>query len=244
MGKIGIIDGDSLCYISSRGTIEESISNIDSLLQNIINYNNITEYYLFLSIGSYFRHKVNTEYKNNRPKSELKYLSTLKYYLIEQYGAQYFSGIEADDMIAFTVEKFKEEEKLNYIICTIDKDVSKQISGNNFNYKKFQKSYTSPIEAFKFLFKQCLTGDSTDNIKGINGIGEVKASNIVNSNETKQELISAVLKEYLRKYNIGEAIFNFQKTFRQIYLLRTEEDFINELGYIPNIGDPVLIVTN
>ena len=241
--KIGIIDGDSLCYISSKESINESISNIDSLLTNIINYNNLTHYYIFLSRGKYFRHNVNSEYKAKRPIKRLKYLKTLQEYLIEHWGALHINLIEADDMVAYLARKYTASDT-NFVVCAIDKDVTKQVPGNHFNYKTFKKSKTTSEEAYRFLMLQTLMGDSTDNITGIPGVGEVTASKLLESKNIN-ELASIVLNEYIKYYKtISDAIYHFQMNFRQVYLLNKDSDFINEIGCIPEIPEPIQIINN
>lgn len=242
--KIGIIDGDSLCYISSRESIEESISNIDSLITNIINYNKLTHYYIFLSLDKkYFRHNINKEYKAKRKASSLKFLKTLKSYLIEEYKAISINNIEADDLVAFTANELS-EKRIKYITCSPDKDVIKQVIGPYFNYKKFEKGIIVKEDAYKFLMKQTLMGDSVDNIIGIPGIGDSKSDNIINECSNLNEIHTKVINEYIKYYkNIAVAIYNFQMNFRQVYLLRTKQDYINELGFVPEYGPPIEIKT-
>ncbi len=100
---LAIIDGDSLCYLSSKGTIQESISNIDSRISDILTKTNCTHYYLFLSEGRYFRYDVNADYKASRSgsASPLLYLKTLKQYLKEQYYGESWKNVEADDAVAY-----------------------------------------------------------------------------------------------------------------------------------------------
>lgn len=237
---LGIIDADSMCYFASKESIEESYSNIDSLFSNIVKYNQLTHYYIFLSEGQYFRHIINNEYKNKRPVTVLKYIKELKQYLIEKYGAISFDKVEADDMVAFTSLKYSKYCKT--VICSPDKDVLKQISGTHFNYKNFERTITSERETYRFVMLQTLMGDSTDNIKGIPGIGEGKANKILNQEQEDYKYPQIVLNEYIKHYKyLHEAIYQYQLNFRQVYLLRTEKDFINEVGYVPEIGNPIKI---
>lgn len=237
--KIGLIDGDSICYISSGESIESSIKKVDSLLSNMIKYNKLTHYYLYLSIGTYFRHSINKEYKSTRPPQSLKFIKTLKYYMIEKYGATFIDNVESDDVVSYLANNLTDET----IICSPDKDVINQVPGQYFNYKKFARGITTKEEAYKFLMQQSLMGDSTDNIKGIPGVGESKSKAIIEAGDLK-ELPSIVLNEYLKYYkNVSIGVYEFQKNFRQVYLLRTDTDFINEGLPIPNIGEPVEILT-
>lgn len=244
---LAIIDGDSLCYLSSKGTIQESISNIDSRISDILTKTKCTHYYLFLSEGRYFRYDVNADYKASRSgsASPLLYLKTLKQYLKEQYYGESWKNVEADDAVAYTQNKFLNGDfKLitDSVICSPDKDVIKQVPGNNFNYQTSDFNTTTQLQADLFLHIQSIMGDSTDNIKGIPGIGEVKAGKLLADVHPENQAIAAY-KAYLEYYKVpGQALYEYQKNFRQVYLLRTDADFQNEVGYIPELQPPIAII--
>ena len=107
MSKLAIIDGDALMYHSSKDSIHESIEIIDEKIQNIFIQTGATHYVLFISNSPYFRHQISSEYKSNRNKYKipLKWLKTLKKYLIEEWGAQSMDLVEADDLCAYFMAK-------------------------------------------------------------------------------------------------------------------------------------------
>lgn len=232
--RTAIIDGDSISYLCSKDTLDESQANVDSILATILEETGSTHYYLFLSKGPYFRHSINTKYKD-RPKPEMKFLVELKDYLIEKYQGVFYDNVEADDMVAFVASTVI---KGDYVISSIDKDVIGQVPGKYFNYKTHQLGETTYHEATKFCYLQALMGDSVDKITGIPGVGKVKALKVLN-NVHRHEYKFAVLGKYVEHYGGSSGIYNFQKNFRQVYLLRSEEDFINEVGYIPEVGEPI-----
>jgi 5'-3' exonuclease len=241
MNKIAVIDGDSICYLCSKDTITESLSNVDSLIHSIGQETGSSHYYLFLSEGRYFRHQVNLEYKGKRPSSSpLKYLKTLKKYLVEEYGGVSYKGVEADDMVAHVMyyNTLSYGSKEQYVNCSPDKDVLKTVPGENFNYRNHTRGTTSSEDAIRFMFKQTLMGDSTDNITGIPGIGEKKADNILEGATTPDDLKFRALKAYQDHFGtLGVGVFEFQKNFRQVYLLRSNSDFLNEVGYVPELPE-------
>lgn len=242
---LAIIDGDSLCYLCSKDTIDESIENIDSLMKKILDRTGSTDYYLFLSKSPYFRHDINKDYKGKRSSSPLKYLKTLEKYLREQYLAEHWRGVEADDAVSYTQHLFlsgKLPQFVKSFVCAIDKDVKKQVPGHMYDYKKDEFSFTTTEEAEAFLHVQSIMGDSTDNIKGIPGTGEVKASKLIV--EARSELHPLVsYKAYLEHFKApGRALHEYQKNFKQVYMLRTDEDFVDAVGYVPELTDPVTII--
>jgi len=243
---LAIIDGDSLCYLSSKETIQESILNIDARIAEIFSKTGCSHYYLLLSRGRYFRHNVNSDYKGSRKgDSPLLYLKTLQQYLKEQYLGEFWKDVEADDAVAYIQHQFslgKLDSFKKAIICSPDKDVAKQIPGNHFNYRTGEFHTTLQSQADLFLHIQSIMGDSTDNIKGIPGTGEVKATKLL-ADALPENYATVAYNAYLSYYTApGQALYEYQKNFRQVYLLRTDDDFQNEVGYIPNLQPPIEII--
>lgn len=241
---LGIIDGDSLCYLSSKESLPISLKTIDDLIVEIINRTKITHYYMFLSDSPYYRHIINQDYKT-RPKGSLIYLKTLKAYLKEHYLAESWKGVEADDAVAYVQNKVNNGEIQGFtksIVCAMDKDVIKTTIGTIYNYQKREFINTNPDDASNFLFMQAIHGDSGDTIKGIPGVGPVKAAKLLDV--PKEHWPLATFKAYLDHYKEpGQAVYEFQKNFRQVYMLKTDTDFMNEVGYIPELKTPILINT-
>lgn len=242
---LAIIDGDSLCYLCSKDTIDDSIERIDSLIKKILDKTGSTSYYLFLSKGPYFRHSINKDYKGKRSSSPLKYLKTLNKYLREQYLAENWKGVEADDAVSYVQQLFlsgKLPEFSKSFVCAMDKDVKKQVPGHTYDYRTDEFSYTTVEEAEAFLHIQAIMGDSGDNIKGVPGVGEVKATKLITSGRAELHPLIGY-KAYLDKYSLpGKALYEYQKNFRQVYLLRTDEDFVDAVGYSPKLTDPITII--
>ena len=97
-------------------------------------------------------------------------------------------GCEADDLCGIYSNVCLKEGKLP-IICHIDKDLN-QIPGLHYNYRhKHEHKYKVSCEdAYHMMLRQCLSGDRTDNIKGIPGIGEVKGNAILEGLDHKDYL--------------------------------------------------------
>jgi DNA polymerase-1 len=239
MKKLALIDGDSLCYLASKETIAESIDAIDNLIAEILDKTGSTHYYLFLSEGKYFRHEMYPEYKGNRKyKSPLKYLKTLKAYLKEQYHAEAFKRVEADDMVAFGSKYFKKEFD-HITVCSIDKDVIQQVEGHHYNYKTQEFFLTTAEEASYYTYYQTLVGDSTDNVKGIPGIGPVKAKEIL----LDTDYATKTLFFFQSRFGAEEGVRQFALNYRLVYLLRNPSDFNYEVGYVPELNEPIEIVS-
>jgi 5'-3' exonuclease len=99
---------------------------------------------------------------------------------------------EADDAIGIRAYSLGEND---YIICSIDKDLD-NLRGHHYNFVKNEHYYIAESQAIKNFYRQLLTGDRTDNIPGLAGIGPKKAEKILQDCETEQELYKAVLEAY------------------------------------------------
>jgi len=278
MSKLAIIDGDALTYHSSKDSIHESIEIIDEKIQNIFIQTGATHYVLFISNSPYFRHQISSEYKSNRNKYKipLKWLKTLKSYLIENWGAQSMDLTEADDLCSYWMNKdlciaddgkieprevfvdaldyyavenlprfeFKSMEK---VLCAVDKDLLQSIPGKHFNYTyKLGGKYnpnsvikgwwveTSEAESDDFKRMQVVVGDVTDGVSGLKDKGIKFYEKI--SKEIKPSY-GELLQLYCVEYGQAQGIFEFQKNYRLLHLLNTDEDFEREIGQLPELPE-------
>lgn len=126
-----------------------------------------------------YRKDLSPDYKSNRPELDKKIRERLNYlhkYAVSK-GAIQADGMEADDLVSIWAHEAL-ENKEDYVICGIDKDLL-QIPGHHYNYGKDTWQLINEEEALHNLYIQCLTGDNTDNIPGLKGIGPKKAEKIL-----------------------------------------------------------------
>lgn len=126
-----------------------------------------------------FRKDLYPQYKSNRvTKDDLRpYLNYGHKYMLDTYDAVQADGMEADDLVSIWAYEAREME-IPFVVCGIDKDL-KQIPGNHYNFNKQIHEFVDDDNANLNLMLQCLTGDTSDNIPGIKGIGPKKASKIL-----------------------------------------------------------------
>ena len=99
------------------------------------------------------------------------------------------------------------------------------------------------LEPYQIVEYKALCGDTSDNIPGVKGVGEKGVEKLFEGLTTPEEFRNKALQAYVEKSNgVGDAIFKFQQNFRQVYLLRTEEDFINEVGNVPSLPAPIQFI--
>jgi 5'-3' exonuclease len=223
---ICLIDGDSLLYYEmDKPTLEQAMSGIDSRVETILTNCNANAYVGFLTGKSGYRYQVCPTYKANRkhrPKPIIFY--ALREYLKQRYTFQEFDGLEADDLVAYYGVN---NDDYKVVICSPDKDVLHQCIGKHFNYQKVEFVTTSETDAEKFLWKQVLMGDSTDNIQGIPGVGIKTAENWLKDREN--DIGAFVFKKYVEKFGMVSGIIEFIINFRLVYLLKTKEDMLREV---------------
>lgn len=250
---IAIIDADGLIYHSLRETLEESLSVLNDKVENIFIKTGCSHYIMFISKGKYFRHEIDKNYKINREKyrDQQSWIKTLKGYLEDKYKAQYMIGVEADDLVCYWYNNKSTSNNLfqdTVILCSPDKDLLQTAVGKHFNYSYKLEDKNDPNSLIKgwwventeaqsddFKRMQLIVGDSTDGVAGLVGKGIKFYEKI--SKEVKPSW-GDILQLYCSDYGFSRGIFEFQKNFRLLHILETNEDFMREVGRLP---DPPLI---
>lgn len=179
--EVIVLEADSRLGNLCLGFLDEIASNGFEFESSDVEY--------FMTSNMFSARKIiSSTYKANRKSN--KWVSALRKHISANQEATISLEWEADDLIA---DRAKE---LNYdcLVCSIDKDLNqiqgwhfdlyKQKTGEIDDYGKEVKKYrglhfVSESDAKKLLWLQMLTGDAADNIKGINGIGKVKAEKIL-----------------------------------------------------------------
>jgi len=223
---IALLDSDILCYRVGFATDEETentaIETMAVFLEDLIMFDLVDcdGHELFLTGKSNFRHEiaVTAPYKGNRKDAKKpKHLPLLREYLQMAWGATVSEGEEADDVIAIRATELGDDS----IIVSTDKDFN-QVPGWHYNFVKKVKSYVTPEEGLRFFYKQILTGDAADNIKGLFRVGDVKATKMLADYKTEVELYQCCV-EALGKERVLE-------NARLLWLRRKQ----NELWEPPN----------
>ena len=197
---LALIDADIVVYRTGFTTedVDAAIACIRTkeLVDKILIDVGATSYKLFLTEEndpSAFRRKVYPEYKANRIKPRPRWYHEIRKFLEVEYDAELCYEIEADD--ALGIEQIKHESGLDSIICSIDKDL-KQIPGQHYNFVKQEFDTVSYEEGLRNFYTQLLTGDSSDNIKGVYKIGPKKAETILFGTVVEQEMFNRVRQTY------------------------------------------------
>jgi len=146
----------------------------------------------------YFRHTIYPEYKANRQGKERPAALGLAYESLKaHYKCEWREGLEADDVIGILAG---DERLTDPVMVSIDKDLM-TVPGKLLNPDKMNRAMRiRKPAADRFIFKQALMGDRTDNYPGVEGIGEVKATRIVESHPRLSHVWEAVVEAFSGDY--------------------------------------------
>lgn len=219
---LALIDSDTPVFataLASEGVeLQYAKSRLDAFIHNIIESSGATEAKLFVSGEGNFRKIIDPSYKAHRPPESPKWREDLRLHLIDSWGAVECNGYEADDACGI-----HQASDGSTIICGIDKDLL-QIPGKHYQWPIIRKGeiirpalYHDIDEetGWRNLFTQALTGDTSDNIKGVHGIGKVKSQAILAAAKTEEEMYSICKELY------GEDQERFTTNLDLLYIWRS-----------------------
>jgi DNA polymerase I len=194
---LALIDGDivtfSCAVYNEEWGWDACREDIDQLMKRILETTGATDYQAYITGTNNFRYTVDPNYKANRKgKIDPIYRADANAYLVTEFGARVTEGIEADDALGIAQRASEDEET---IICSIDKDL-KQVAGNHYNWRKNEFDQVSALDGLRLFYRQCLTGDTADNVRGVGGIGPVKSARIINNLTDEIDMFHAVSAMY------------------------------------------------
>ena len=175
-----------LQQVTEAESVSHALQIIKSMIKNIVQA--IEDHYvddqwetrIYLSSDdkSNFRYAAakTVPYKSTRPDYKPTHYSAVREYLIN-WGAEVVYVEEADDAIG-KVATGDYSEEVEVIIVSTDKDLN-MIPGTHYNFVKKKFYSISEFTAMKNFYLQMLTGDTTDTIPGLYGIGTKKAAKIL-----------------------------------------------------------------
>lgn len=227
--KIGLVDADIIAYRVSAAMEKEPPESVEaelnSFVGNLCLQVGCKRYIFFLTGEGNFREQVaiSKKYKGHRTQPKPKYLQEVRHLLVKNFNAMVVDGFEADDALVSASERYFPHA----VIISIDKDLLQQ-RGWHYNFLHNKFIYINEEEANVRLWKQVMTGDSTDNIPGLPRIGEKKAEAYL-----QQADIPALACVNAYKEKLGEDYYEYLT--EQIDLIRMRRDLM--LPYEEHIVD-------
>lgn len=204
MDRIVLIDADGLLY-KGMEDLDEYKDRVDEIITQIIVDTNSTSYRVFLESkgNTTFRKILNPSYKSNRVGKELPAnMVEIKDYVIQTYNPYLSVGVETDDSIISTFKYLTDKYPLtDVIIAANDKDyLTYPINHYDLYHGRFgDMNSINELEASYNFYKQLLTGDAVDNVKGIKGMGGKGAEKVL-SLSTQSSFFLNVCRAYKKVY--------------------------------------------
>ena len=202
MKRLVLIDGNALLhrayhatppFTTSKGELINAVYGFSSMILKVID--DLKPDFLAVAWdekGPTFRHQAYTQYKATRAPLEDGLSNQYKrvHEVVKAFNIPEFSlsGFEADDLIGTLAHQAK---NLETIVVTGDRDIMQLINGN---LKVFMPKKTLTdvglygveefVAKYGFFPKQlidykALSGDASDNIPGVAGIGDVSATKLI-----------------------------------------------------------------
>lgn len=187
-----LIDGDIVVhrvgYTTNNDPVGIAYARANEMIEGILRATKADSFEVWLSDAkeNNFRYQVWDKYKANRTAPRPVHYDALKKYLHEHWYATVALGQEADD--ALGIIQCSEPDT---IICSIDKDLL-QIPGHHYNFVRDEFTFVEHFDGIKHFYRQLLIGDTVDNIRGVDGIGPVKADRALAGYDTELECFEKV----------------------------------------------------
>ncbi len=221
--KVFLIDGHAMVYrafyaiqglTNSKGQPTNAVYGFINALRKILRDQAPSHIAVCFDVGKKTkRQEKYADYKVQRqsmPEGLIGQLPLIKE-VVKAYRIPMFEmeGYEADDVIATLAHKLR-EENLNVVIASEDKDMYQLLTEGVLMYSSRQDKVLGlkeseerfGINPARITDYIALCGDTSDNIPGVFGIGEVTARNLVNEFGTIENLyqnISSVKQDKLRE---------------------------------------------
>lgn len=250
-----IVDGNNLGYRflhrnNYRNYKDEYFRTVESLAKSYSCKNIL----LTFDYGkSYYRNNVYPEYKATRKKPQTdEEVQKFEYFFaclneiaeLAYFPTAKFRGIEADDIIAYTV--LKNKAHLDHIwMITSDRDLFQLLDSNVsifnlYSRKEITLDYLQKqfdVTPSEYMLARIISGDDGDNIVGVEGIGEKRSCILAKKYKTLSALLKALPISGKAKYiqNLNKSVDLLVTNERLINLTKYNEEAILLGGYQENI---------
>lgn len=160
------------------------------------------------------------------------------------------AGYEADDVIATIAEYFRTKEDTQVGILTGDQDAFQLIGENVEVFRPIKNDIRVYTDAFLMAEKsllpcqipdfKALSGDPSDNLKGVEGIGEKTAIKLLEEYSHLEGIYTALGNNTIqgalaKKLSAGKEIAFFTRTLATLHRDVPLQDFGEEKGLLSNI---------
>ena len=262
MKKIVLVDGNNLLFRSyfataytgnimknSKGFPTNALYGFINMINKIVEEEKPEYMAVAFDIGTNFRKQKYSFYKEGRNKTPEELIQQMPKAreVLDAMGIKYFElePYEADDIIG-TISKMTEEDPDAYtLIVSSDKDLLQLVSDETEMKLLKQKDYTRyvrssfkkeyGIEPIRIIDLKGLSGDPSDNIPGVSGVGDKTALKLLQDYESVEGIYEHIdeIKGKLKEKLINDKESAFQsKEIATIYREVPLNTNYNEMKYL------------
>lgn len=232
-----IVDADFIVYrvgfaVKEDEPIENALATVRTVIHNIWDRfpDSPEPGVLYISGKGNFRDKLTTNesvfleapkyYKGNRdPSMRPHYYDDIREYMINIHGAITVNGMEAEDAAA--IHHYSNKDRSTVLVHQ-DKDLLVIPGWHWHPVKMGDVYYINMRDAAINFWKQVLTGDRTDNIRGIDGLGPKTADKLIDPcNGDWMKMREVVLAQYKKQHG-DEAEYVMDMACKLVWILRKE----------------------
>ena len=187
----------TLSPVKDLEPLSHALQNVKSLMRQLAEACDLNEFEMRVAFSDSptFRHRLATTrvYKGNRnDEHRPTYEHEIKDFIKSNWDSYQAEDEEADDLLGIWQTSIGPHDS---VIVSLDKDLN-QIPGLKYNWLHGVRYDVTEAEAIKQFHLQVMTGDSTDNIPGLPGIGPGKAQKALHGLETPEEQWAEVCRMY------------------------------------------------
>lgn len=189
----------SIDHVRDVEPLSHALQNVDTTIAHFPDFNKL-EFYLTGKGNWRYEAATIQPYKGNRDALAKPYwYKEIREHLINKYGAVVVDGMEADDMLGI---RQTEEPEHTTCIVSFDKDLM-MIPGYHYNFLKGTKHDVGERDGYRSFYRQCITGDRTDHIPGVEGCGPKTASRIIDEFSKERAMYDAARNYWHLSYPDG-----------------------------------------
>ena len=212
---------DNKRFIYEEKNEEEIVESCDYMMNALLSATKATHYIAYVkgSNTATQRTTLNPEYKANRPKESPKWWKFCVDYYVSVWGAIKVDNMEVDDAVNITRLDLHDS-----FMIAIDGDLLGQKTTHNshYNWKTAKWIDVTQAEADRKFWSEMISGQSSDNVKGLPGKGEAFFNKLVGT-----DYPTMVLKAYIDHFKSEDVgIREYYKVYNTLKTLDKCEGFV------------------
>lgn len=233
--RLAVIDGDSILYGAAFATqrkdelgkvhaepFTHAIHLVNKSLDSLLAASGCTDYELHLNGKDNFRYAVAkyAPYKGNRkPEDKPVNLQYLMKWAEHAPELRQVDGMESDDSATISYLEHV-AAGTPAVLCHIDKDLD-QVPGDHYNWNKQRTYNVGSLDGHHSFWQQVLTGDTSDNIVGLEDIGPAWAKDILSEAKSYDEMHQRVADFYRADLGRFDGTRRYRENAKLLWMLRS-----------------------